>query len=212
MTIEIKTFTAGPIQNNCYLLLDKQNNIAVLIDPPIGVEIIFPSLLQNGINVSHILITHAHFDHIGGIQAVLQQFAPQPGVYMHRDELSLWQQKGNAANFGIDFSLAKEPDHLFEGEPILHFGEIALQVLFTPGHTGGHCTFYNAESKCAFCGDVIFHHGIGRTDLPGGDFNTLAKSIRTKIYTLPAETILYPGHGVHTSVKEEMSENPFVQA
>lgn len=210
MPIELKTFVVGPLQNNCYLLLDPENNIAAMIDPPLAVETIFPQLKQAGITITHILITHAHFDHIGGVQPVLETYPVKPQIYMHQDELALWQQKGSAANFGIDFPLPEKPDQLFSGEPTLQLGAIALQTRFTPGHTSGHCTFYLPEMQSAFCGDVIFHHSIGRTDLPGGNFATLEKSIREKIYTLPPDTTLYPGHGEFTTVVEEQRNNPFI--
>ncbi|MBI9048642.1 MAG: MBL fold metallo-hydrolase [Anaerolineaceae bacterium] len=210
MSIQIRNHIIGPLQNNCFLILDENNNEAVMIDPPLQVESIFPKLREQGIKITRILITHAHFDHIGGVQAVLNYFDPPPIIYMHQAALDLWKAKGNADAFNIPIQIPEQPDELLKGEPLLAFGNIQFQTLFTPGHTSGHCTFYNAETQSAFCGDVIFHRSIGRTDLPGGDFNTLLSSIRKKIFTLPPETLLYPGHGQHTSVAEEMKFNPFL--
>jgi glyoxylase-like metal-dependent hydrolase (beta-lactamase superfamily II) len=156
------------------------------------------------------LITHAHFDHIGGVQALLDHFNPSPKISLHKAELPLWKAKGNADDFHIPIQLPAEPDVLLEGEPLLIFGKFHLQTLFTPGHTPGHCTFYLQELNAALCGDVIFYRSIGRTDLPGGDFATLIKSIREKIFALPPETVLYSGHGRQTTVAEEMAMNPFL--
>ena len=211
MSIEIRNHVVGPLQNNCYLLLDEETNEAIMFDPPLEVESIFPKLREKGIQITRIVITHAHFDHIGGVQAVLDHFNPAPLVYMHEKELPLWQAKGNADHFNIPIEMPEQPDELLTDEPLLSFGNIQLQTLFTPGHTQGHCTFYNAETESAFVGDVIFHRSIGRTDLPGGSFPTLIQSIQQKIFTLPPQTQLFCGHGRHTSVEEEIKFNPFLQ-
>jgi glyoxylase-like metal-dependent hydrolase (beta-lactamase superfamily II) len=210
MTIKRLNHIIGPLQNNCFLILDDETNEAVIIDPPLEVETIFPKLQQSGIEITRILITHAHFDHIGGVQAVLDHCALQPKIYMHAKELPLWQDHGSADEFNIQITLPNKPDVLLEGELELNFGNIKLQTLFTPGHTPGHCTFYSHDLNAAFCGDVIFYRSIGRTDFPGGDLPTLLESIRKKIFTLPQATELYPGHGRHTTVQDEMDFNPFL--
>jgi hydroxyacylglutathione hydrolase len=210
MSIYLQNFIIGPLQNNCYILLDAENNETVIIDPPLEVESIFPGLQKAGIQITRILLTHAHFDHIGGVKAVLTHFDNKPTIYLHQEELPLWRMKGNAAAFGMDIDLPAEPAELMQGEPLLTFGAIQLQTLLTPGHTRGHCTFYCQELAAAFCGDVIFHRSIGRTDFFGGDLPTLLDSIHTKILPLPPDTLLYPGHGPHTSVSDEMAFNPFL--
>ncbi len=211
MSIKRVNHIIGPLQNNCFLLLDDETNEAVMIDPPLEVETIFPKLQQSGIEITHILITHAHFDHIGGVQAVLDHSAVKPKIYMHVKELPLWQEKGNGNDFNISITLPAQPDVLLDDEPELTFGNLKLRTLFTPGHTPGHCTFYCSDLNAAFCGDVIFYRSIGRTDFHGGDLPTLLDSIRQKIFTLPPGTELFPGHGRHTTVQDEIDFNPFLE-
>jgi glyoxylase-like metal-dependent hydrolase (beta-lactamase superfamily II) len=158
-----------------------------------------------------IWLTHAHFDHMGGTAELVDHSKPIPPVALHSKDLPLWRVQGGAAFFGMKIDPGPEPTiELFHGQD-LHLGEQQFKVLHAPGHTAGHVMFYNQAREVCFCGDVIFQGSIGRTDLPGGDYDTLINSIQTQVMTLPDETVLLSGHGPQSSVGLEKQYNPFLQ-
>jgi len=209
MTLKVETFILGPIENNTYLLTDPDTRKAAIVDPSIPSREILESIRGNGLSLTHILITHAHFDHVGGAKWFKNQFNAEPKIVLHRSDLGLWNEGGGARDFGFDFDAGDQPDMILDDEELIQIGNSKMNVLFTPGHTSGHVTYYLPESALAFCGDLIFLHGVGRTDLKTSDQNDLVLSIRHKIFSLPDETILYPGHGPSTTVGEEKENNPF---
>jgi len=210
MALVIDTFVLGPIENNTYLLSDKTSKEAVLIDPAAPSRRIFQHIEKNNLYLTEIWLTHAHFDHIGGVRWFLKQGKGNIQAAMHKDAVNLWKMGGSAKDFGFDFDPGPPPDKLFSNNDILNIGTTEFTVLHTPGHTPGHVTFYNAQENVAFCGDLIFYHGIGRTDLAISSTPDLMKSISQKILTLPDETRLYPGHGQFSTVGEEKKNNPFL--
>ena len=210
MPLNIRTFILGPLQNNTYLVTDKESKETVIIDPSIPSKKISSWMEQNGIELKFILITHAHFDHIGGAQWVRSLSEKHIPIALHEKEADIWNGGGGAKNFGFDFDAGETPDFLVEDQQSLWLGESEIKVLLTPGHSPGHVTYAFIDNLVAFCGDVIFLHSVGRTDLENGSQEDLIASIHQKIFKLPDETILYPGHGEPTSVKEEKKNNPFV--
>jgi glyoxylase-like metal-dependent hydrolase (beta-lactamase superfamily II) len=210
MTLKIETFILGPIENNTYLLTDTDTNFAAIVDPAIPSRELLESIRKNGLLLTYILITHAHFDHVGGVKWFKNQFKGEPRIALHQADLSLWLEGGGARDFGFDFDAGNQPDLIIEGEQTFNLGNSNANVLLTPGHTTGHVTYHFPESSVAFCGDLIFYHGVGRTDLKYSDQDDLDLSIRQKIFTLPEDTILYPGHGPSTTVGEEKLNNPFI--
>ena len=210
MGLDIKLFVIGPIENNTYLLSDSVAKEAVLIDPAAPSQDIQNYLNNNQYHLTQIWITHAHFDHIGGVNWFVEQSQDQLPVTVHPDALPLWENAGGAHEFGFDFNPGMIPQDLVQDGDMLTLGTSSFIVLHTPGHTPGHVTYYSANEGAAFCGDLIFYHGVGRTDLPGGNQATLINSINQKIFTLPDQTRLYPGHGRSTTVKEEKYNNPFL--
>jgi len=208
--LEIVTLTLGPFQTNTYLVADSDSGDAAVIDPSWDGELILSEAQSRGWRIAHLWYTHAHFDHIGGAGAIADALNPLPLVALHPDDHVLWRAGGGGALFGFDIDPGPEPTiDLYQGQ-ILRLGSVIFEVRFTPGHTRGHCIFYVAESKVCFCGDLIFSGSVGRTDLPGGDFATLERSIREQIFTLPDDTRLLSGHGPETTVGEEKQFNPFV--
>lgn len=210
MTITIQTYILGPIKNNTYVIIDEDTKQAALVDPAIPSKQIFTFIEQNGITLKYMLITHAHFDHIGGVkwfQGLTKDHVP---VVMHPQDRDLWVDGGGAKNFGFKFDPGKVPDLFVEDQQNLKLGNCEFKVLHTPGHSHGHVTYAFIDDQIAFCGDLIFYHSVGRTDLADGNTEHLENSIRQKIFTLPDDTILYPGHGKPTSVKEEKENNPFL--
>ncbi len=201
----------GMLGCNCSVIGDETSREAIVIDPGDDIEAILAILKRHGLTVKTIVITHAHIDHIGGA-ARLRAITGAP-VYMHRSDTPLselletqagWLGVETPENPGID-TPAREGD-------ILRAGSIEAHVLHTPGHTPGSISlFLPAEGK-VIAGDTLFRGSIGRTDLPGGDMTAIANSIRGKLYTLPENTIVVPGHGPETTIGAEKQSNPFVRA
>lgn len=210
MTLKIISHVFGPLENNTYLLWDSQTSQAVIIDPALESEGLLDVIKKNGLKPVAIWITHAHFDHIGGVSAISQAFQPALPIYLHPDDLDLWRQGGGSLNFGLDLDVSEPPSQFFtDGQKIL-LGEHEVQVRHTPGHTRGHVILYAPDARAAFVGDLIFYHGVGRTDLPGGSHADLLNSIHTQVFTLPENTRLLSGHGPETTVEEEQISNPFI--
>jgi glyoxylase-like metal-dependent hydrolase (beta-lactamase superfamily II) len=164
------------------------------------------------LKISKILFTHGHFDHFAGLAFLFANLKPTPLVGLHPGDLPLWRQGGGSVQFRIPIDVPGDPDLLLEHGQKLSLGEYSLVVRHTPGHSPGSVIFHIPSIKTAVVGDLIFRHSVGRTDLDGGNFQTLKNSIETQVFTLPKETILIPGHGPMTSVEEEIRHNPFIGA
>ena len=210
MTLEIVTFQLGPVHTNAYLIADSASGDAAVIDPAWDGEIIQAEARQRGWRIAHLWYTHAHFDHIGGAGAIADALNPLPLVALHPADHDLWKAAGGGPMFGFNIDPGPEPTIDFYQGQILRLGDNIIEVRYTPGHTPGHVVFYCAQAGVCFCGDLIFAGSVGRTDLPGGDWDTLVESIQTQIYSLPDETRLLSGHGPETTVGEEKMSNPFV--
>lgn len=204
----VKQLPVGPLQANCYIVGCEKTQAGVLIDPGDEAGHILQTINELGLNIEYVLLTHAHFDHINACSPVVK--ATQAPLAMHPDDLPLLKSGGGATLFGLSMPDYIEPDlWLNEGDRIT-FGEHVFNVLFTPGHAPGHISFYEAEAKVIFDGDVLFAGGIGRTDLPGGNYHTLMNSIAEKLMTLPDEVLVYSGHGPKTTIGLERRSNPFL--
>jgi len=218
--LEIVPFTLGPAVTNAYLVADSETKEAAVIDPAWDGQIILEAARQRGWRIAHLWYTHAHFDHIGGAAAIADALNPLPLVALHPNDHVLWRAGGGGAVFGFDIDPGPEPTIDFYQGQILRLGSVEFEVRFTPGHTPGHCILYVADfhgepdevhtpSVC-FCGDLIFAGSVGRTDLPGGNWEQLLESIKTQVFTMPDDTRLLSGHGPATTVGEEKRNNPFV--
>jgi glyoxylase-like metal-dependent hydrolase (beta-lactamase superfamily II) len=206
--MDVKTFILGPLENNTYLLHDKAAHQAVVIDPSFDIETLIQFCQTQKIIITQVWLTHAHYDHFVGIFA-LRKIYPDLHTYLHPDDLGLWKKGGLASLWNLNIVMDFSPDILSDDRTKLSIGEHSFAVLHTPGHTPGHVVFYDPSISSAFCGDLIFNQGIGRTDLPGGSQAAIEKSILEKIFTLPPETTLYSGHGPLTTVQDEVNGNPF---
>lgn len=210
--LKIKTFTFNPFQENTYLLINEENE-AILIDPGCyeksEQEELEQFLQNNNIQLKLLLNTHAHIDHVLGYAYINRTF--NLTMKLHALELPILRAvKAYAPNYGFVFEEGPEPTELLEEGDIIKFGENTLEVLFVPGHSPGSVAFYCKEQNFVIAGDVLFFRSIGRTDLPGGDHNTLITSIKNKMYTLDDDTVVYPGHGPQTTIGSEKIYNPFV--
>lgn len=209
--LEIVQFTLGPAQTNAYLVADPETKEAVVIDPSWDGHLILAEAERRGWRIGHLWYTHAHFDHIGGAGAIADALNPLPLVALHPADHVLWRAEGGAPLFGLKIDPGPEPTIDLLHGMTLRLGSNTFEVRHTPGHTRGHVALYCPQAGVCFCGDVIFAGSVGRTDLPGGDWPTLERSIREQIYTLPDATRLLSGHGPATTVGDEKRTNPFVQ-
>jgi glyoxylase-like metal-dependent hydrolase (beta-lactamase superfamily II) len=208
--LEIVQMTLGPVQTNAYLIADPHTREAAVIDPAWDGELILAQARQRGWRITNLWLTHAHFDHFGGAAAVADGCAPMPPVALHPLDYPLWRALGGAPLFGLRIDPGPEPTVDLAHGMQLRLGATTLEVRHAPGHSAGHVIFVNHEDGVAFCGDVIFQGNIGRTDLPGGDFDTLIESIQTQVLTLPDDMRLLSGHGPETRVDLERQFNPFL--
>ena len=208
--LNIITYTLGPVLTNSYLIADNESKDAVVIDPADEGHLIVADAEKKGFRINAVWLTHAHFDHMGGVGELITELGYDLPVALHSDDMPLWRAQGGAPFFGMQINPGPMPSiALNEGE-ILSVGSYQFEIRHAPGHTPGHVIFYCPSEAVLFCGDVIFQFSIGRTDLPGGDYNTLIQSIQLKILTLPDNTRLLPGHGPETSVGVERVNNPFI--
>jgi len=205
---EVISLTLGPVETNCYLVADLAQHEAVVIDPAWDGEYIARELEDRNLRLCAVLITHAHFDHIGGC-AELVAHLPAP-IYLSPSDVPLWKAKGGADLFGVPFTSPSVAPQPLGTEDRIHCGELLLEVLWLPGHTAGHLGFLERKHGWLFSGDVIFSGGIGRTDLPGGSYPQLLHSIHASILSLPDDTLIFSGHGPVTTVGQERTSNPFL--
>ncbi len=201
----------GPVQTNAYLIADPASGEAAVIDPAWDGAVIMAEAARRGWRIGHLWLTHAHFDHFGGAAAIADGLDHSPVVAIHPADRLLWRAQGGAPLFGMRIDVGPEPDFDLQHGQILHLGGNTFEVRHTPGHTPGHVVYYCAAEKLVFCGDLIFRESIGRTDLPGGDYETIIESIRSQILSLPEDTRLLSGHGEATTVGDEIRYNPFLQ-
>ncbi len=211
-TVHIHCMPAGPLATNAYLITAPDRGEAVLIDAPHGVwEDIVPILQRENCRLVALLITHGHWDHTGDAARIQNLGVP---LYAHEADRIFIEHPEVMGMFTIP-GLSLEParlDHpVTQGQQFALLGT-TIEVRHVPGHCPGNVLFYFDALDAAFVGDALFNRGIGRYDLPGGSLEMLERSIRTQIYTLPANTVVYPGHGPETSVADEMTGNPYVPA
>lgn len=208
--MDIKTLSLGPLGTNCYIV--SKNNNCLIIDPGGDAHMIKDYVTQKDLTPKAVLLTHAHFDHIGAVSEIRSTY--DIDVYLHTEEqdwLGNPELNRSALFLGEDAGYQMDdPEHLLEpGE--LSIADFNMEVIHTPGHSPGSVTFVFKEERCIVSGDVLFQRGIGRTDLPGGSMELLAKSIVTQLYALDDTYIVYPGHGPATNIKDEKQLNPFTR-
>ena len=209
----IRTAAAPPFFKNGYLVACDRTREAVLIDPGDEAATLLDAIGRERLTVKMILLTHAHLDHITGVAAAKRQLGVD--VWLHKDDEFLYDDVVEQGRmFGLRVEVQPPVDRFYEEGQQLAFGDLVVDVLHTPGHCpGGVCLAIgpaNAETRDLFVGDTLFAGSIGRTDLAGGDSNTLLRSIRTVLFSFPDEAVVYSGHGPATTIGEEKATNPFL--
>lgn len=212
--MKVKTFEFNPICENTYLAYDETGE-CIIIDAgcfyPQEKQFLLNFIKDNNLTLKHLLNTHLHFDHVLGNNFIYEQFGLKTNANKG-DEFLLEAMPAQMRMFGFkDAENAPSIGTYINDGDIVEFGNQKLLVLQVPGHSPGSVAFYNAEAGCVFVGDVLFQSSIGRTDLAGGDFNTLIHSIKSKLLTLPLDTVVYSGHGPSTTIKQEMQNNMYLR-
>jgi len=211
MTIKVKYLTLGAFQTNAYLVADTATNNAILIDPVDNADAILNIAKEYDWQIKLVLATHAHIDHVLASQAIKN--ATDAPFYIHKDCVELLKQvPAQAKMFGLgDVPSPAEPDRLLTTESeTIELDNIKLKTLYTPGHADGHLSFYMEDQNVVFSGDSLFAGSIGRTDLPGGNYNVLMKSIFDKLMVLDDDVQVLPGHMSPTTIGRERVTNPFL--
>lgn len=205
-----KIFPVGPLQCNCSVIGDEQTREAMVIDPGDQVEDILNILREKKLTLKHIVITHAHIDHVGG--AMKLKAATGAPILLNQNDLPLLQMLDmQAAWVGMRPPGAVQVDEPADDGKTLKLGDITSNVIATPGHTEGSiCLFFPSEKKL-IAGDTLFAGSIGRTDLPGGSYDKILRSLHTRLMALPDDVEVTPGHGPRTMIGQERETNPFLQ-
>ena len=212
MTLNIRIMPVTPFRQNCTLLWDGETKEAVLTDVGGEAPFLLQQVAENGLNLKEIWLTHGHLDHAGGVAGLLAEH-PVAVLGPHKDDQYLLDTlPETTAGYGFPVSPPIVPSrHLHEGEQ-LNVGRYRFEVLHIPGHTPGQVVFYCASEKLLIAGDVLFYESIGRTDFPRGNHEDLVGNIRSKLYTLPDDVTVIPGHGRTTTIGHEKRHNPYVRA
>lgn len=211
--LKIKLFEFNPFNENTYLIWDDSTKEAAVIDPGCYDDYEKDELKSfidsEKLNLKLLLNTHCHIDHILGVSFIKENYnpkylIPEKDLPLHNNAVSQGQM------FGFELNPLPEPDEFLSEDNLVKIGNEEIKPLFTPGHTAGEYCFYSTKNKICITGDVLFHQSIGRTDLWGGNYDTLIESIKKKLLILPDDTKIFPGHGIESTIGIERKQNPFL--
>lgn len=207
--MKIDRFVIGPVGTNCYIVRNDDTDECFVTDPAACPPELVGHIRREGLNVKAVLLTHGHFDHIMGLDDFLKEF-PVP-VYAFSEEKPLLESaelNSSLGMFGRPYTFSGA-EYVSDGQ-ILHIAGFEIRVIHTPGHTAGGCCYYIPAENVLISGDTLFRASVGRTDLPTGSMGDLVRSVREKLFVLPEETKVYPGHMEETTIGYEKKYNPFV--
>jgi glyoxylase-like metal-dependent hydrolase (beta-lactamase superfamily II) len=205
----LSTVVVTEFMTNCYIIGDESTLDAVIVDPGGEGKKILKEVDRMGVKVSKIINTHAHVDHIGALREIKDALSPE--IMMHKDEVPILRAASKMARlFGITIDDPPEPDRFLSEGDVVSCGNISLRVIETPGHSPGGISLVTQDGKFCFAGDSLFAGSIGRTDLPGGDYNILIESLKTKLIPLGDDVKVFTGHGPATTMGLERRYNPFL--
>ena len=210
--LNIQRFVFSPFYENTYLIWDENTKYTAIIDPGCYDEkersALVDFIKKDSLQIKYLVNTHCHIDHIFGNAYLKEKYSPT-FLAPEKDLFMLDLMMDTAKSYGVEFTPSPEPDKLIDESTPFVLGESIGKFIFTPGHTPGEYCLYFEKEKICFTGDVLFRRSIGRTDLWGGDYETLLDSIRTKLFSLPDDTVIYPGHESQSTIEEEKQHNPF---
>lgn len=210
MSLQFEIVPVTPFQQNCSIIWCDETKEAAMVDPGGDIHLLKEKVQQLGLTVTKLILTHGHLDHVGGTEPLAKELGI-PVVGPHKED-AFWLQglPRQSEMFGFPLTEAFDPDQWLEDGDTVAVGNQTLSVLHTPGHTPGHVVLYSSEANVAFVGDVLFKGGIGRTDFPKGDYQTLIDSIKGKLWPLGNDVTFIPGHGPISTFGSERASNPFV--
>lgn len=206
--MKIEKFVLGSMGTNCYLLINEDTKELVIVDPPTCPDYMVSHVKSSGYTPKAIFLTHAHFDHVMGIDGWVKEF--DISVYLHEEEKQILEDPdlNLSGLFGNSYSYNQV--NCLKDDQILSIAGFDFQVIHTPGHTAGGCCYYEEAEKVLISGDTLFCQSVGRSDFPTGSMATLVRSIKEKLFALPEDVKVYPGHESSTSIGDEKKFNPFV--
>ena len=207
--MRITNLPSGALQANTYLAVDEKTNEGFIVDPGGYNKVLTKEVRDNDVNIKYIILTHGHSDHICGVNEHKAEF-PDAKIVAYKDEEAMLENPNlnQSPGFGVPYST--KADILVSDGDELKVGDVTLKFIHTPGHTEGGMCIYVEEAKALFSGDTLFRQSIGRTDFPGGSYKEIMDSIRKKLFLMPDDTNVFPGHMGTTSIGFEKENNPFV--
>ena len=207
--LQVEPLIVGSLYSNCYIVWDDDVNEGVIIDPGDDADVILKRVQELGINIRYILATHGHFDHVGAVMPLKRELKAE--FLAHKgDFFFLEEGESTARRWGVEIEQPPTPDSFIEHGDKVKVGRFELEVLHTPGHSPGGVSFL--YDHMVFCGDTLFQGSIGRTDFRLGSIEEITRSIKTRLYNLPDETVVYTGHGPITNIGDEKKFNGYVRA
>ncbi len=208
MNLAIRMMVLGPVQTNCYFLINEDTKEVLIVDPADRAQKIIEWINSEGLKPTAILLTHGHFDHIMGVAGVKKEY--NIPIYASKDEVEVLANPQINVSTMMGAYLSMKADKLFSDGDVLELAGMKLKVISTPGHTIGSVCFYMEEERVLISGDTLFEASVGRSDFPTGSSRQLIESIKTRLFVLPDDTDVFPGHGGTTSIAYEKAHNPFI--
>ena len=206
--MRIKTMVVGAVATNCYIVVNDETNETLIVDPGDGAKQIEEYIEKNNLMPKAILLTHAHFDHIGAVQPLSKRYSLP--VYMSEEEVTVAENPGLNLSGMLGASYGIKPTHTIKDNEELSLAGFNIRAILTPGHTKGGMCFYFESDAVLFSGDTLFYESVGRTDFPGGHMGQLIRGIKEKLFILPDNVMVYPGHDMPTDIGHEKQYNLFI--
>lgn len=206
--MRIKTMVVGAVATNCYIVVNDETNETLIVDPGDGAKQIEEYIEKNNLIPKAILLTHAHFDHIGAVQPLSKRYSLP--VYMSEEEVTVAENPGLNLSGMLGASYGIKPTHTIKDNEELSLAGFNIRAILTPGHTKGGMCFYFESDAVLFSGDTLFYESVGRTDFPGGHMGQLIRGIKEKLFILPDNVMVYPGHDMPTDIGHEKQYNLFI--